>query len=507
MTTPREPSAAPPEHSIRALLQRIALVPGKLDRPVTGLADDSRQVQPGDLFIARAGRQTHGGDHLEQALERGAAAALVEIDGPVVKHTLRYGPPVIGVPGLSAEIGTIASRFYGQPSTRMEVIGVTGTNGKSSVLKLLGEVLDDPAGGQRCGVLGTLGYGFPDALQPATHTTPGPLVLQAWLSRLLAQGAKRVVMEVSSHALDQYRVDGVAFHAAVFTNLSHDHLDYHGDIGSYGQAKRRLFMFPGLRWAVINSDDAFGRKLIADPPGTAPVISYGVDHHPRPMVTPTEIRLDRGIDLKLTSPWGKGELHSPLLGRVNVANLLAAVATLGCVGMPLQQALQRLARVERIDGRLETVGGGDGKRPRVLVDYAHTPDALEQVLQALRDHCSGKLWCVFGCGGERDRDKRALMGDIAERYADRVVVTWDNPRHEEPGYIIGQILGGMDQPTAVHVDRDRAAAIGYAIAQADPQDLVLIAGKGHEDYQQVGDQRLPFSDRRCARDALEARDD
>jgi UDP-N-acetylmuramoyl-L-alanyl-D-glutamate--2,6-diaminopimelate ligase len=503
-------------HSIRKLLHRIALIPGKMDRPITGLADDSRQVRDGDLFIALAGHHTHGADHLEQAIDNGAAAALVEIEGPVVRHTLKYGPPVIGVPSLSLEVGTIASRFHGDPSQQMEVIGITGTNGKTSIAQMLAHALDglpsatrrsqgdDTAGQARCGVIGTLGWGLYGDLQATTHTTPGALQLQTMLADLLHRDATRVVMEVSSHALDQYRADGVAFKLALFTNLSHEHLDYHGDLGSYGRVKRRLFMFPGLQWAVINSDDEFGRKLFADPPGTAEMISYGLEHEYRPMVSASNLDFSDGLSMDLFTPWGNTKLHSPLLGRFNASNLLAAVTALGCLGIPLQEAVSRLSGVGQIDGRMQAVSAG-ADEPLVVVDYAHTPDALQQALQALREHTRGHLWCVFGCGGDRDREKRAVMGDIAERFADQVVVTWDNPRSEEPGYIIGQILGGMDQPTAVHVDRDRGAAIDFAIREAAPADTVLIAGKGHEDYQIIGDQRLHFSDRETAATALEAR--
>ena len=489
--------------SMRELLQRIALIPGKLDRPVSGLSDDSRTLRPGDLFIARGGRNTHAAEHLQQAIERGAVAVLVDIDGPVTRHAIKHGAPVIGVPGLVQEIGTIASRFYGEPTARMEVVGITGTNGKTSVAALVGHALEG-LGDKHCGEIGTLGWGLHGQLEPGSHTTPGALELQAQLAALSGQGCERVVMEVSSHALDQYRVDGVAFKVATFTNLSHDHLDYHGDLGSYGKVKRRLFMFPGLQSAVINSDDAFGRKLLQDPPGQAQPISYGLDHQYRPLVSGSHLQLDRnGLRMDINSPWGSGRLQSSLLGHFNALNLLAAIATLGCLNVPLPTSLQRLAEVDGIAGRMQLVNAGESG-PLVVVDFAHTPDALQQVLQALRAHCKGRLWCVFGCGGERDQAKRPAMGDIAERFADRVVVTWDNPRNEEPGNIVGQILAGMDQPTAVHVERDRRAAIDSVISAADPDDLVLIAGKGHEEYQLIGDRRLAFSDAGTARAALDA---
>ena len=500
---------APAQHSIRELLRRIALIPAQLDLPVSGLCDDSREVQAGDLFLARGGRSTHAASFLEQAIERGASAVLVDIDGPVVRHSMEFGAPVIGVPGLAAEIGTIASRFNGEPSTHMDVVGITGTNGKTSVAQLLGHVLEGLDGGH-CGEIGTLGWGVHGHLQTGRHTTPGALELQAQLAALLEQGCSRAVMEVSSHALDQYRADAVAFKVAVFTNLSHEHLDYHGDLGTYGRVKRRLFMFPGLQAAVINSDDAFGRKLIQDPPGQAQIFSYGLDRAFKPAVSGTKLQLDAdGLHMMVNTPWGSSELHSPLLGRFNALNLLAAITTLGCLGIPLQTSVTRLAQVDGIAGRMQLLNRNRdaGREPLVVVDYAHTPDALQQVLEALREHTRGHLWLIFGCGGERDQAKRPAMGDIAERFADRVIVTWDNPRNEEPGYIIGQILGGMDQPAAAHVERDRRAAIESTIAAAQPDDLVLIAGKGHEDYQLIGNERLPFSDSELALAALEARHD
>jgi len=488
-------------HSVRKLLHRIALVPAQLDRQVTGICDDSREVQAGDLFIARGGRNTHAAEFLQQAIDGGAVAVLVDTEGPIVRHTLRFGVPVIGVPGLTTEIGTIASRFYGDPSRHMNIIGITGTNGKTSIAQLLAHVLHG-LDGARCGVIGTLGYGVYGDTRPGSHTTPGALQLQKQLASLLQQACSRAVLEVSSHALDQYRADGTAIDVAVFTNLSHEHLDYHGDLASYGRAKRRLLTFPGLKWVVINSDDDYGRKLLESAPGQAQPLSYGLDHDHRPMVSATKLQLDdHGLSMAISTPWGNGSLQSPLLGRFNALNLLAAVATLGCLNIPLEVSLQRLATVTGIDGRMEVVNQ-QRPGPMVVVDYAHTPDALQQVLQALREHTRGQLFCVFGCGGDRDQAKRPAMGDIAERFADRVLVTWDNPRTEEPGHIIGQILAGMDQPSEVHVERDRATAIDVAIAAAQPDDVVLIAGKGHEDYQLIGTDTLPFSDRDVARAAL-----
>lgn len=472
---------------------------------MTGLATDSRLVRPGDLFLARAGHQAHGGEFVDQAIEAGAAAVAADIDGEVVRQVVRGGVPVFGIPGLAELIGAIASRFHGHPSHALEVVGVTGTNGKTTVTRLLAHVLHRPDRGRVCGLIGTLGYGLPGALEAGPHTTPDAVALQARLAALRDAGATHVAMEVSSHALAQYRVDGVRFAVAGFTNLSHDHLDYHGDMVTYGRVKRRLFLQPGLRGGLINADDPFGRKLLTESPGMARLWSYGLEAEHGPLVLGANLCLgDQGLDLEVRTPWGDGHLHSPLLGRFNASNLLAAAGLSGALGLPMDEVLGRLGEVTGIPGRMEAVRGPAG-RPLVVVDYAHTPDALAQVLTALRAHTKGRLWCVFGCGGERDRGKRRPMGEAAERGADQVVVTWDNPRGEEPGDIVGQILGGMDQPQRAHVERDRGKAIAHAIDAAGQDDLVLIAGKGHEEVQIVGDRRLPFSDREEARRRLARR--
>jgi len=472
----------------------------------TGIALDSREVVPGGLFLACAGIGRHGMAFVEQAVANGAVAVLAEPNAEWSAARLQnmheqLGLPVIALPRLSELAGEIGARFYGRPSEQLAVIGITGTNGKTSVSHFLATALAD---GHRCGVLGTLGYGLPGALQPASHTTPDALRVQAILAGLCEQGADSVAMEVSSHALHQHRVAGVQFHTAVFTNLSRDHLDYHGDMTSYGEVKAELFQRTGLQLAVINRDDVFGRDLIARSLGEVRVIACGVEHAApagAEAVTASAI-VSHADGLAFALQLGDVELpvRTGLLGRFNIDNLLLVAGVLHGWGLAPADIARRLAGVSTVPGRMERFGGAG--RPVVVVDYAHTPDALEQVLRALRPHVAGRLICVFGCGGDRDTGKRPMMGAVAEQLADRVIVTDDNPRSEDGALIVQQILAGMTHPDQAQVERNRARAIAAAIAAAGSDDLVLVAGKGHEDYQQVGDLRLPFSDTAEVRRAL-----
>ena len=479
---------------LRELLEDLAPVPDAADRAVRGLQTDSRRVQPGDLFLAAPGMVADGRDFIGDAVASGAGAVVYETDDGYV---LRGAPvPAFGVSGLGRKIGFIADRFFGAPSRRLVVVGVTGTNGKTTCTQLLAQALDQPP--KRCAVIGTLGYGFPGALNASIHTTPDAVTVQRLLADFLEQGAAQVAMEVSSHALEQGRVNGVRFHVAVFTNLTRDHLDYHGDMTAYGMAKARLFAYEGLKYAVINHDDEFGRQLLADVGAPVTCLSYGIEGGD---VRAREVRPSpEGLWLRVQTPYGETELRSPLIGHFNVYNLLAVLATLLALGVELKDAATRLARAQAPAGRAECFGGARGL-PLVVVDYAHTPDALEKILTALREHVQGKLWCVFGCGGDRDRGKRPVMGEIGERLADRGLLTDDNPRHESGDAIIADIAGGMR--VAPRVMRDRRAAIAAAIREAGAGDIVLIAGKGHEDYQQVGDERRPYSDRDTVRTLLE----
>ena len=482
-----------PAMDLRELLEGMARVPGVANRAVRGLQTDSRRVQPGDLFLALPGMVADGRDFIGDAVASGAAAIAYETDDG---YLLPGAPvPAFGVSGLRHKIGVIADRFYGAPSRRLVVVGVTGTNGKTTCTQLLAQALDQPP--RRCAVIGTLGGGFPGALNASIHTTPDAVMVQHLLADFLEQGAAHVAMEVSSHALEQGRVNGVRFHVAVFTNLTRDHLDYHGDMTAYGQAKAKLFAHEGLKYAVINHDDDFGRRLLVDVGAPVTCLSYGIEGGD---VRAREVRPSpEGLWLRVQTPHGETELRSPLIGHFNVYNLLAVLATLLALGMELRDAAARLARAQAPAGRAERFGGARGL-PLVVVDYAHTPDALEKILTALREHTRGKLCCVFGCGGNRDRGKRPVMGEIAERLADMVLLTDDNPRHESGDAIIADIAGGMR--AAPRIIRDRRNAIATAIEGATEGDIVLIAGKGHEDYQQVGDERRPYSDRDTVRELM-----
>lgn len=472
---------------------------------VTGLTLDSRTVMPGDLFIALGGLHAHGADYLAQALERGASAVLLDVRNAPAYMPLSGRVPIVRVQGLSRLVGVLAARFFGDPSSAMTLYAVTGTNGKTSVSQFIAQALslDRP-----CGLSGTLGSGLYGDLHATGHTTPDAITLQAELAEQYALGAKSAVLEVSSHALDQKRVAGVHFDVAVFTNLSHEHLDYHGDMAAYARAKRRLFTQPGLQAAVFNLDDAYGAQWHDEVCGELRCIGYGFGARAQAeqglTLCGSDLQLGAaGLSFQVSSPWGEARLETALLGKFNAANLLAALGALLAAGIPFESAVERLGQVQTVPGRMERLGGG--QQPTVVIDYAHTPDALQQVLQALRGHCRGILWCVFGCGGERDRGKRPLMGQLAESLADRVMLTNDNPRSEDPEGIIKDILRGVKDAHSVQVVRDRAAAIARAIQGAAADDWVLIAGKGHETEQIIGAQRLPFSDHEVAARCLQER--
>ncbi|MBD3619853.1 MAG: UDP-N-acetylmuramoyl-L-alanyl-D-glutamate--2,6-diaminopimelate ligase [Chromatiales bacterium] len=487
-------NAVATDWALGPLLRGLAEVPGTAARlPVGGLALDSRRVHAGDLFLACAGTRQHGLSHAAQAIERGAVAVAWErVRGQATPAADRV--PFVAVDRLTHKLGVVADRFYGHPSQEMGVMGVTGTDGKTSVTQFLAQALDQ--GSARCGVVGTLGYGLHGALQPGTHTTPDAITLQRELAAIRDAGARWLAMEVSSHALDQGRVNGVAFDYALFTNLGRDHLDYHGSLEAYGAAKQRLFTWPGLDYAIINLDDAFGRALSAAVPAGVRQLGYSLEadvRHPVDCVAVRRLDLHAGgFGAEVVTPWGRGELEAAVLGRFNVQNLLAVLATLLAIGVELPDALLRLRRIRPVPGRMQLLGGGT--RPQVVVDYAHTPGALEQVLGAAREHTAGRLVCVFGCGGDRDAGKRPLMAAVAERLADTVIVTDDNPRHEDPATIVADILAGFREPAAVTVEHDREVAIRAAIAAARPGDLVVVAGKGHETVQQLGGRAIPFSD-------------
>jgi UDP-N-acetylmuramoyl-L-alanyl-D-glutamate--2,6-diaminopimelate ligase len=427
---------------------------------------DSRKVRGGDLFLAVPGLQFDGRDHIQDAVARGAAAVAYEAEG--LDQSLTGNAVMVPVLHLAEQLSAIAGRFYGEPSRSLRVVGVTGTNGKTSVSQLIAQALDRL--GEPCGIIGTLGTGFHGQLELGRHTTPDAIGVQATLANLKQEGARAVAMEVSSHGLDQGRVAALDFDVAVFTNLSRDHLDYHGSMDAYGAAKARLFEVPGLSCRVINLDDAFGRVLAGEERESR-LITYSLED-PTAYLFCAEARLDDdGIHARLITPQGERSLRSPLLGRFNVSNVLAAVGALLGMDYPLDEILAVLPELQ-----------------------GPAPDALEKVLTALRPHARGRLLCLFGCGGDRDTGKRPLMAEVAERLADGVVVTDDNPRNEAPEQILEGIRSGFSNPAAVTFSHGRAQAIASLIAAARAEDVVVLAGKGHEDYQEVRGERLPFSD-------------
>ena len=463
--------------SLHQLLQGLVDTLPAADCRIGGIALDSRDVEPGDAFLALHGYREDGSQYIDEAAARGAAVILLEEGLKTFGKELKI--PVVPVRDLRANAGIIAARFYGEPSRKLEVIGITGTNGKTSVCQFIAQALNEDHRG-KVGCLGTLGYGLYPDLKAGKNTTPDPVTLQRLLAGFAAAAAEYTVMEVSSHALEQGRVNGVGFDIAVFTNLSHEHLDFHGDMDGYAEAKRKLFLIPGLMYAVINSGDAYGRTLMEALSDHVQVIDYGMAGATNEPAVAAVLRHQdtTGLQLDISSPWGTGHLQSPLIGSFNADNLLAALAVLCLLDMPFDDALERLSRIRPVPGRMEAFGTAGSAT--VIVDYAHTPDALEQALTTLKSMCRGRLVCIFGCGGERDTAKRPQMGRVAEQHADRVIITSDNPRGESPQKIINDIAAGIQGGVKTVIDEDRARAISTAIHAAQPEDIILVADKGHE---------------------------
>ena len=485
---------------LQTLLEGMTDAPVGHDISVQGISADSREVRPGDLFLACPGTSTRGSLYIRDAVQAGAAA--VAVDETLLSDLDRRLTAVIPVPALRDKLGFIAGRFYGEPTQGLRVTGVTGTNGKTSVSWWLAKAHSALAG-KPAGLVGTLGHGCFPRLQSGPNTTPGAIGLQRLCAGFLDAGADAAYMEVSSHALDQGRVNGVGFDTAVFTNLSRDHLDYHRDLDDYFRAKSKLFAFESLRAAVVNIDDDRGRRLLQQLPESVEPISYGLAAHgfaplvaaePAPAPGP-------GLALDIASPWGSGRLRPGVTGKFNAGNILAVISALCLAGFSFDRVLEKLENTGPVPGRMESFMRADGAR--AVVDYAHTPAALEQVLASLGEECAGRLICVFGCGGDRDREKRPLMGEAAERLAAQVILTDDNPRSESGDGIIADILSGMKDTAAVTVERNRSRAIELALEQARPGDVALIAGKGHETAQEVAGRRYPFSDRQQVRALLE----
>jgi len=497
---------------------------------VKGMAIDSRSVMPGYLFVALKGSQKDGMQYVPQAIDRGAVAVLAEWDGvnneavKPIHDGVKSAIPVIGIEHLAQSLSSIAGRFYGDPSKRLTIVAITGTNGKTTCAQLYADLfsqlqdnLQSESEGYKCGFVGTLGHGIarmeraedsqisssPENLQPSPLTTPDAISMQGILADLASDGCSAVAIEASSHALVQGRISSLDLDTAVFTNLSRDHLDYHGDLNRYANAKRELFKAAGLKNAVINIDDNVGKSIVADLDPTIRVITYSLENITADIYCRSMEFSTLGFTATIQTPWGSGEVSSSLLGKFNLYNLLAVVGAFVIQTDDSEydlfsKVLELIPNLSAVSGRMELVGNGNG--PAVIVDYAHTPDALDKALQALKVHCNGALWVVFGCGGDRDIGKRAEMGKIASKNADKVVVTSDNPRTESAKKIIDDILLGTTGD--IHIDADRRSAISFAIRAACKEDVILIAGKGHEDYQILGAERLPFSDQAEARLAL-----
>lgn len=492
--------------SLADLLQGLADSYLREETRVTGICMDSRKVHSSDLFLACHGKKTSGINYIREAINAGAIAIAVEAN--IGEEVFTNDIPVIKINELSAKVGIIADRFYGHPSKNMNIIGITGTNGKTSVSYFIAQALSRSSV-KKVGLIGTLGSGPFAQLRSGLNTTPDPVFVHRTLADFNQQGIDTVIMEVSSHGLDQGRVNGVDFNIGIFTNLSNDHLDYHKDMVAYAAAKKKLFTSHGIKHAIINIDDEYGRKLYEEIGDSIPVIGYGLvdlfpadDNQYLSTMLATVDESDYGMMLQIKSPWGEGSLSVPINGSYNAYNLLASLAALCLIGMNFEYASEQLALLSPVPGRLEKFGGMD--KPEIYVDYAHTPDALKKVLITLKRKKPGKLVCIFGCGGNRDKTKRALMGAIAEAYADEVIITNDNPRDEQPDSIIEDILTGIVKQGSVLIETDRDKAITNAILSAGADDIVLIAGKGHETYQEIAGKRYPFSDRQLVRKLLEA---
>ena len=484
-----------PARQLGELLQGVA-APERADAstPITSLTLDSRTASAGSLFFGIPGSKTDGRQFVDQALGSGAAAVLVEGRGWDVKHRIEHCYPI---DGLREQIGHIANRFFGSPSHSLCVVGVTGTNGKTTCATLLAQALDFL--GRKSGLIGTTGWGLGSDLQPSDLTTPDVLTLQSRLANLAARGADSVCLEVSSHAIDQGRIEGIHFNSALFTNLSRDHLDYHHTMEHYAETKLLLFRRRELESAIINVADPVGRAFTREDL-SARLWTYGDDA--RADVFPTKIEIDTGgIALCLDSPVGEVSFSSVLRGHFNVSNLTAVATMLVAHGYSAVEISEVMGQLEPAPGRMLFCQGSGAGRPTVVVDYAHTPEALSTLLKSLRAYTEGEMWCVFGCGGERDRGKRSEMGHEVSLWADRIVLTNDNPRGEDPEEILSDIAEGMSTQAEARIPR-RDLAIAHALAHASPRDLVVVAGKGHETSQIVGDRVMPFSDQAIAEEIL-----
>ncbi|WP_426876046.1 UDP-N-acetylmuramoyl-L-alanyl-D-glutamate--2,6-diaminopimelate ligase [Glaesserella parasuis] len=470
---------------------------------------DSRQVEKGDLFVALRGHQVDGRQFINKAIEQGASLVLAEADDDVqaVRFAEKFANStacVLEVPNLPKQLSAIAGAFYGNPSEKLTLVGITGTNGKTTTAQLFSQWRNLLGG--KSAVMGTIGNGLYGQVQEAVNTTGSAVEIQCNLENFVELGADFCAMEVSSHGLAQYRAEALDFDLAIFTNLSRDHLDYHNTMEEYAQAKFRLFGELSSKQQVINADDEIGREWLVKLP-EAVAVSTDSQFQPQQArwIKAKAVQFTlQGATIEFESSWGNGEIKSRLIGAFNVSNLLTAFAGLLALGYDLQKLVETAPLLNGVCGRMECLISEENaeESPMVIVDYAHTPDALEKALDAARLHCEGELWCVFGCGGDRDTGKRPLMARIAEQLADRVIVTDDNPRTEDPDVIFNDIMKGFRKQKAVQSMHIRQYAIEQAIAQAEPKDVILIAGKGHEDYQIIGTKKYHFSDQEWARKFL-----
>ncbi|UDG81386.1 UDP-N-acetylmuramoyl-L-alanyl-D-glutamate--2,6-diaminopimelate ligase [Candidatus Profftia lariciata] len=457
---------------------------------------DSRNTMVGDLFVAIVGHQTNGCLYIPQAISQGVAAVIAEANGEIEDSTIikKYNVPIIYLNKLNSHLSMLAGRFYHHPGNKLHLIGVTGTNGKTTITQLLaqwGKLL-----GEISAVMGTIGNGLLGKLDQSANTTGSAIDIQSLLYELVSKGATLVAIEVSSHGLIQDRVAALPFNVTVFTNLSRDHLDYHGNMNNYQQAKWLLFSTHHSDHQIINADDAVGHHWLCKLPNAVAVTTLNrlpKNWSGRWIAVNKIIYQNRYANILFNSSWGTGKLKSSLIGRFNISNLLLATATMLTLNYSLYELCKTSVQLQPVIGRMEIFTSSN--KPTVVVDYAHTPDALNKTLITMRFKCKGKLWCVFGCGGQRDQGKRPIMGRISERYADHIIITNDNPRQEDPESIVADILKGMFDTKNVQVILDRTAAVTNSIIQAKSNDIILLVGKGHENYQLIGNNQLYYSDR------------
>lgn len=506
-------SASASPITLAQLLKQEQLPPSIANRIVSGIELDSRKLEKNYIFIALNGAKLDGRTFIPDALTKQVCAILIEGETFLVEY--EQDIPVITIPKLRPSVSYLSARFYREPSQIIRITGVTGTNGKTTCTLLLAQLSAQLLGSSS--VMGTTGYGILDAksLTPLSQqitllhntglTTPDPVSVQKILAELRDAGAVYSAIEVSSHSLDQFRVAGVQFYAAIFTNLTQDHLDYHGSLESYGIAKAKLLSMPNLSVAIFNNDDAWARELVKSAPPSVKTYTYGINT-PADVMAIDVVQHAKGTTAFLQTPWGSGHIQSPFMGLFNMGNLLAVIAAACAQGADFNLILALIPSLTAAPGRMQAISvEASAQDIQVIVDYAHTPDALENTLKAIHEHNTGHVWTVFGCGGDRDKTKRPLMGRIAEKLSDYVIVTNDNPRSEDPALIAADIVKGLQKPAGCLVIANREQAIDFAIQQAKPEDIILIAGKGHEDYQIFADRTVPFSDSQHARLSIQRR--